>query len=106
MIEILNVLGSERKPLSDIMAPLQRYSATGEINFDVEDKAAKIAELTSAFKDGRLDTLDGITVEYDDWWFNVRPSNTEPKLRLNLEAGTPDLMEEKKAQVVRIIEGD
>jgi len=103
-IEMLNVLGSERKPLSDIMAPLQRYSATGEINFDVVDKAGKIAELTAAFKDGRLDTLDGITVEYDDWWFNVRPSNTEPKLRLNLEANTPDLMEEKKAQVIRIIE--
>ena len=105
MIEMLNILSHERKPLSELIAPLQRYSATGEINFEVEDKAVKIAELAGAFKDGRPDTLDGLTVEYDDWWFNVRPSNTESKLRLNLEANSLELMEEKKAEVIRVIEG-
>jgi len=105
MIEVLNTISQERKPLSELLKPLRRYCATGEINFDVEDKAAKLMERARAFKDGRQDTMDGLTVEYDDWWFNVRPSNTEPKLRLNLEAATPELMEAKKAAVVRIIEG-
>jgi len=105
MIEMLNILSRERKPMSAVLAPLKRYCATGEINFDTDDKAAKIAELAEAFRDGRPDTLDGLTVEYDDWWFNVRPSNTEPKLRLNLEANTLELMQEKKAEVIKVIEG-
>ena len=105
MIEVLNILSQKRQSLGEALAPLKRYSSSGEINFDVEDKAAKIAELAEAFKDGRPDTLDGLTVEYDDWWFNVRPSNTEPKLRLNLEAKDSQLMEEKKAEVMRVIEG-
>jgi len=102
---MLNILSRERKPMSAVLAPLKRYCATGEINFDTDDKAAKIAELAEAFRDGRPDTLDGLTVEYDDWWFNVRPSNTEPKLRLNLEANTLELMQEKKAEVIKVIEG-
>ena len=105
MIEMLNLLSQQRRPMSEVLKPLHRYAATGEINFDVEDKVGKINELAQAFRDGRPDTLDGLTVEYDDWWFNVRPSNTEPKLRLNLEAVTPELMEEKKAEVIQIIQG-
>ena len=104
MIEVLNILSKEKMPLSEVLKPLRRYYATGEMNFDVEDKTAKLQELAEAFSDGRPDTLDGLTVEYDDWWFNVRPSNTEPKLRLNLEADTPELMEEKRAEVIRVIE--
>ena len=104
MIEVLNILSKEKKPLSEVLEPLRRYYATGEVNFDVEEKAAKIQELAEAFSDGRQDTMDGLTVEYEDWWFNVRPSNTEPKLRLNLEANTPELMEEKRAEVVAVIE--
>ena len=82
--------------MSEILKPLKRYSKIEETNFEVEDKADAIAKLAAAFKDGRQDTLDGLSVDYDDWWFNVRPSNTEPVLRLNLEAKTPALMEEKK----------
>ncbi len=104
MIEVLNTLSQERKPLSELLKPLQRYHATGETNFDVADNTAKLMELAEAFKDGRQDTVDGLTVEYEDWWFNVRPSNTESKLRLNLEANTSELMEEKKAALIRIIE--
>ncbi len=103
MIEMLNILSQKRKPVSEVMKPFHKYSATGEINFDVADKTAKLKELAETFSDGRIDTLDGVTIEYDDWWFNVRPSNTEPKLRLNLEADTPELMEEKKAAVIALI---
>lgn len=103
MIEVLNILGSERRSLSELLKPLKRYFSTGEMNFDVEDKAGKIAELAQVYKDGRPDTLDGLTVEYDDWWFNVRPSNTEPTLRLNLEANTQALMEKKRDELVAIL---
>ncbi len=84
MINLLNILSRERRPMSELLKPLKRYSKIEETNFEVEDKAGKIAELAAAFKDGRPDTLDGLSVDYDDWWFNVRPSNTEPVLRLNL----------------------
>lgn len=103
MIMLLNLLSAEHRPFSEVLKPLRRYSATGEINFEVADKDAKLAQLAAAFKDGRADNLDGLTVEYDDWWFNVRPSNTEPMLRLNLEAKTPELMEAKKKLVVDIL---
>jgi phosphomannomutase len=103
MVELLNILSSERRSLSELLKPLRRYFATGEVNFDVEDKEGKIAELAATFKDGRQDTLDGLSVDYDDWWFNVRPSNTEPTLRLNLEASTQALMEEKRDAVAAIL---
>ena len=67
----------------------KRYFATGEINFKVEDKDGMIRRLAKVFADGEIDYLDGITAQFDDWWFNVRPSNTEPYLRLVLEARTP-----------------
>ncbi len=103
MIHVLNVLSQVRKPLSELLKPLKRYYATGEVNFDVEDKDGALKRLEAAFKDGRQDTLDGLTVEYDDWWFNVRASNTEPKLRLNLEATTLSRMEEKRDAVIGVI---
>ena len=65
--------------------PLKRYHATGELNFEVDDKDAKIEEIVRKFATGKVDRLDGVTVEFNDWWFNVRKSNTEPLLRLNLE---------------------
>ncbi|MFH0965587.1 MAG: phosphomannomutase/phosphoglucomutase [Planctomycetota bacterium] len=103
LVKMLNVLSSEGKTLSELVTPLLRYSATGEINFEVKDKDAKIQELARTFHDGKIDWLDGITVEYPDWWFNVRKSNTEPVLRLTLEAGTPQLRDKKKAELVKIL---
>jgi phosphomannomutase len=91
------------KPLSELIAPLDRYSSSGEINTVVSDQQATIEALARAYPDGRQDRLDGLTLEYDEWWFNVRPSNTEPLLRLNLEATTPELMEEKTAEVLQLI---
>ncbi len=104
LVKILNVLSGEDKPFSEIIKPLKRYHATGEINFEVEDKDGKMKELEEIFSDGETSHLDGISVKYKDWWFNVRKSNTEPVLRLNLEAKTPDLMEEKKAAVIKAID--
>ena len=89
--------------LSALLAPFRRYADSGEINSEVRDQAAKIEELSAAFADGRQDRLDGLTVEYDDWWCNVRPSNTEPLLRLNVEARTPALLEERTAALLAII---
>ncbi|MEE4272389.1 MAG: phosphomannomutase/phosphoglucomutase [Thermoanaerobaculales bacterium] len=96
VIEVLNHLRETGKPLSELVAPLKRYHATGEINFKVEDKEGMIRHLAEVFADGSIDYLDGITVQYDDWWFNVRPSNTEPYLRLVLEARTREAMEAKR----------
>jgi phosphomannomutase len=101
--KVLDLLGREQKPIDDLLAPLRRTSATGEINFKVADKDALMGRLIETFPDGRLDKLDGITIEYDDWWFNVRASNTEPYLRLNLEANTPELLETKRAQLFTIL---
>ena len=92
---LLSVLSAQDKPLSGVIAPFQRYSQSGEINFHVEDKDAKIRELADHYKKGETDYLDGITVDFKDWWFNVRKSNTEPLLRLNLEAKTPAMLREK-----------
>ena len=97
LIEVLNHLRETGRTLSELIEPLNRYNATGEVNFRVEDKVGMIRELAEAFADGEVDYLDGITVQFADWWFNVRPSNTEPFLRLVLEARTRELMDEKKA---------
>jgi phosphomannomutase len=102
-VMMLNIICAEDKPLSQIIAPLRRYSATGEINFEVTDQDAKIRELAKRFAKNRIHYLDGITVEADEWWFNVRKSNTEPVLRLNLEANTPEIMERAKQEVVKVI---
>jgi phosphomannomutase len=96
LIEVLNHLRETGRPLSELVVPLRRYFATGEVNFKVEDKEGMIRHLAEVFADGDIDYLDGITVQYDDWWFNVRPSNTEPYLRMVLEARTRDLMEVKR----------
>jgi phosphomannomutase len=99
----VTVLSSQDRPLSDLIAPLKRYSHSGEINFHVQDKAGKMKEIAELFQDARIDYLDGVTVQYDDWWCNVRPSNTEPLLRLNLEARDATMMKQKLAQVEKLL---
>ncbi len=93
----LSVLSQQDKPFSALIAPLARYAQSGEINFSVSDKAGKMKELEDKYKSQakNIDHLDGVTIELDDWWFNVRPSNTEPLLRLNLEARTPDQVRQR-----------
>jgi len=100
VIEVLNLLWHSGKPMSQVVAPLERYAKSPETNFEVEDKASKMKELEAAFADGEIDWLDGITVQYPDWWFNVRPSNTEPLLRLVCEAKTAAELERRMAELV------
>jgi len=100
-------LVSRRGKLSEVLAPLRsRYFITGEINTPVADVPAKLRELEERFGPaGRVSHLDGLSVETDDWHFNVRPSNTEPLLRLNLEARSEELMEQKRDEVLAVIRG-
>jgi phosphomannomutase len=102
---VLERLSVTDAPLSEVLAPLRRYHDSGEINTEVKDQAATIEAIASAF-DGRQDRLDGLTVEFDDWWFNVRPSNTEPLLRLNVEARTRELLDERTDEVLRMIRAE
>ena len=95
LVHMLNIVGASDQPVSAMIAPLKRYSNSGEINFRVEDKDAVLKELARRYSQGQVDDLDGLTVQFKDWWFNVRPSNTEPLLRLNVEAKTPELLQEK-----------
>jgi phosphomannomutase len=101
MLELISKKGHR---LSEILAPLrERYFITGELNTEVSDVALKLQELKERYADGRVSHLDGISVDYDDWHFNVRPSNTEPLLRLNLEAMSEELMERKRDEVLALI---
>ena len=81
------------------MKELSIYVKDPEINFEIEDKNAVMEKIKTKYADGKQDFLDGITVEYQDWWFNVRPSNTEPLLRLTIEANTQELLEHKKREL-------
>ena len=100
---VLSVLSEQNKPFSQLVAPLKRYAQSGEMNFQVEDKDLKIRDLAEAYRNYQVDYLDGITVDAGDWWFNVRKSNTEPLLRLNLEAKTAGLLDEKLNELKRIL---
>jgi len=100
---MLSILSSQNKTLSELIAPLHRYAQSGEMNFQVEDKDGKIRELAETYRDGQVDYMDGVTVDLGDWWFNVRKSNTEPLLRLNLEAKTPQLLEQKLSELKKIL---
>lgn len=104
LVHVLNIVSQANIPVSELINPLRRYHSSGEINFKVENKKAKMDELTRKYNDAQLDHLDGITISYKDWWFNCRPSNTEPLLRLNIEAKTKELLDEKLAEIEAILE--
>jgi len=97
-----NGLGQARK-VSEIVKELSVYFKSAEINFEIENKEAILDSLKDKYKDGKQDFLDGVTVEYENWWFNVRPSNTEPLLRLTIEANTQELLDEKKKEISNFI---
>jgi len=102
VLYVLKILTEKNKKISELIVPLKKYHATGEINFEVKNKQKKMNELVEKYKKNAKEVsyLDGIKLEFADWWFNVRPSNTEPLLRLNLEAKTKELMEKKKKELV------
>jgi len=103
LVHILNVVSRAKTPLSELIEPLRRYYTGGEINFKIEDKQAKISDLARRYSDGQIDRLDGLTVGYKDWWFNCRASNTEPLLRLNVEARSKKLLEEKLSEIEKML---
>ena len=104
ILKVLEVLSEKDKPLSEIIQPFKRYFASGEINCKVRDKEKELKKLEERYQDAKnIFHLDGLSVEYENWWFNVRPSNTEELLRLNLETKSKELMEEKKKEIVQVI---
>jgi len=100
---VLEQLCRSGVPLSELRKPFERYAASGEINTEVADPPAVIARVASAYAKNEQDHLDGLTVDCGTWWFNLRPSNTEPLLRLNLEAPTRDECDERVAEVLSLI---
>jgi phosphomannomutase len=104
-VMLINLMNETGKKLSELTQDLKRYFHSGEINSEVEDKAGMMAKLKEIYKEGELDELDGVRIDFPDWWFNVRPSNTEPVLRLNLEAKTKEMMEEKRDELLKLIRG-
>jgi phosphomannomutase len=107
-LHVLAALGGQQGPLSELLSEYSRYYATGEINSEVEDQAEATARIRAAFADRpgvSMDEMDGLTVSTADWWFNVRPSNTEPLLRLNAEATDEATLESLRDEVLAIIRG-
>ena len=102
---ILELLSVKGKRMSELLAPYRdNYFISGEINSEVHDQEAKMKEIAERYSDARIDWLDGVSVDHDDWHFNVRPSNTEPLLRLNLESlVSPDDMERRRDEVLELI---
>lgn len=103
MLLVLQLVSEAGQPLSKIAKEYAIYHKANEINIKVADAAAKIEAVKKKYSDGKQDFLDGITVEYPDWWLNVRPSNTEPLLRITIEADTPELLDEKIVEVANFI---
>lgn len=104
-LHLLNLMTETGKTISELVAGVQRYFHSGEINSEVEDKDAVLMQLREKYADGQSSDLDGLKIDYPDWWFNVRPSNTEPLLRLTMEADTEALMIEKRDELLGIIRG-
>jgi phosphomannomutase len=102
---MIELIASRKQPLSELLRPYRdRFFLTGELNVPVADVAVKLQEIKERFgAEGQVSHLDGISIEAEDWHFNVRPSNTEPLLRLNLEARSRELMEEKRDEVLEVL---
>jgi phosphomannomutase len=105
MMLLLEALDARKPPLSKLWRPYRRYRQSGEINRRVTDVSATLARVRAAHVAGVADELDGLTVTYPDWWFNLRPSNTEPLLRLNLEASSDAEVAAKRDALLALIEG-
>lgn len=103
---VLEELSRADAPLSELRTPFERYVASGEVNRRVADPRAVIEAVAAAYAGADQDRLDGLTVDLGDWWFNLRPSNTEPLLRLNLEAGDASSCEEHTGEVLALIGGE
>ncbi len=103
MIKLANLICRKNKPVSELVAPLRKYFSSGEINSKVADVKAIMDKIRSKYSDGHMFELDGISSEYSNWWFNVRASNTEPLLRLIVEAADEKTMETKRDELLKLI---
>lgn len=104
LLRIIKELQKTKKPFSELLTPLHKYCYSGEINFQIKDKDAKIKQLQEKYaKEGKVSLLDGVRVDFSNWWFLVRPSNTEPVLRLVVEADSPRALEERKRELTELI---
>jgi len=108
LLTVLQLVSEANEPLSAVIRPLDPYVRSGEINSEVNDPAETIARIEAAYRGTGVepDHLDGLTISFPEWWFNVRPSNTQPLLRLNVEASTPEQLEDVTDEVLRLIRGD
>jgi len=100
---VLSVISREKKPLSEILNPLSVSFQAEQINIKITDPQKVIESLRSKYENGQINFIDGLSVDFPNWRFNIRPSNTEPVVRLNVEALNKKLMEEKKEEIVEII---
>jgi phosphomannomutase len=104
LIELINIVSAEGTPISEIIKPLQRYPTSGEINLKVADREKVLTALENKYRKGRIDHLDGLSVDYPDWWFNVRSSHTESILRVNIGADNKALLFDKSKVLLADIE--
>jgi len=103
LLQCLELFGEANKPVSEIIAPIDTRFRSGEINSTVKDIPGKLEELQDHYRDAQIDHLDGVTIQYPHWWMNIRPSNTEPLLRLNVEGDTKELMEKHRDEALALI---
>jgi phosphomannomutase len=106
MLTVAELVGRQQDPLSELLAPIDPYVRSGEINSEVEDQATvleKVEEHYAKREDAEIDHLDGLTIDFGDWWFNLRPSNTEPLLRLNVEASDRATMERERDEILEMV---
>jgi phosphomannomutase len=104
-LTLLQVISQDGRKVSEMAKELFPYAKGPEINFEVKNKEEIMEKIKQKYADGKQDFLDGVTVEYKDYWFNVRPSNTEPLLRLTIEADTQDLLKQKQKELTKVISG-
>ncbi len=102
-IAVANSLTRTGKSLAELIEPLNIYASSGEQNFENEDKQGTFQRIADKYKDAQIDYLDGVTVQYPDWWFNIRASNTEPLLRLNMEAANDTVLAQKLAELTPLL---
>src|SRR5262249_55551571 len=103
LLQCLEVFSQAGKPVSEVIAPIDTRFRSGELNSRVGDVAGKLRQLEREYPGAQIDHLDGVTIAYPNWWMNVRPSNTEPLLRLNVEGDTLELMERHRDEALELI---
>ena len=105
MLKLVTVLARSGAPLSQRLPALSRYARSGEIRIETREPERLVAAARARFADGRIQDLDGATIEYPDWWFNVRASNTEPVAKVVIEAASPDALAARQEQVLAALRG-